>query len=179
MERKTGFRRSRSAPFRSPCPGRQRPWPEPVLVPSTALCPSCSLFVEGTGWFSRRSLCSCARVCARVRVLAASRWCRFIRGTAVCTSCALEAGSGCWTRFRFGYVATLLRVPGSFLAPPPVGRWWRLSAVSPTAAAQAPGVPGVVLRLPVLLSFSVGRCGAWSCGGRLSYRDPQSRRSVT
>lgn len=64
MERKTGFRRSRSAPFRSPCPGRQRPWPEPVSVPCTALCPSCSLFVEGTGWFSRRSLCLCARVCA-------------------------------------------------------------------------------------------------------------------
>lgn len=66
MERKTGFRRSCSAPFRSPCPGRQRPWPEPVSVPCTALCPSCSLFVEGTGWFSRRSLCSCARVWVRV-----------------------------------------------------------------------------------------------------------------
>lgn len=178
MERKTGFRRSRSARSGPPVPVVSVPGQSRFRSPARLSVPRAVYLLKELAGFLG-VLCVRVHACVRVRVLAASRWCRFIRGTAVCTSCALEAGSGCWTRFRFGYVATLLRVPGSFLAPPPVGRWWRLSAVSPTAAAQAPGVPGVVLRLPVLLSFSVGRRGAWSCGGRLSCRDPQSRRSVT
>lgn len=164
MERKTGFRRSRSARSGPPVPVVSVPGQSRFRSPARLSVPrAVYLLKELAGFLGvlcvRAHACGCmctrVRVCARERVLAASRWCRFIRGTAVCTSCALEAGSGCWTRFRFGYVATLLRVPGSFLAPPPVGRWWRLSAVSPTAATQAPDVPGVILRLPVLLSFSV------------------------
>lgn len=118
----------------------------------------------GAGVWAR--LCTCVRVCiTHVCVLVASRWYRFIRATAVCTSRQREVGSGCWTRFRFGYLATVLR--GAGLLPSSVVSGRRcLSVVPPMAAAQAPGVTGVVVRwYPLLLSLFAGRRGAWPCSG--------------